>query len=443
MSEPSGTGERTPDCTIRFEGEEVPAVAGEPVAVALFASEKRVLSRSAKYHRPRSFFCLAGHCGSCLMRVDGVPNVKACLAPAHEGQVVERQNAFPSGSFDVLGAADFFFPRGMDHHTMMTSSTALNALMRRVVREVGGLGLLPDESPDAATLPRARRADVDVAIVGGGPAGLAAAVACAQALRERGRAPSILLVDEGDRPGGSLLSHPRHGVAEADALAAAARALGVDLRHHAAAVGYYPEDDGGLLAVDEAGTLLRVHARRTLYANGGYDTNALFGDNDRPGICAARAVGTLLVRHHVVPGRRPLVLGEGEYADALAGALSSACLPVERVDGVRVRPVSSRGHAWVGALEVEEDGKRRKIACDLVAVARPPAPASELARQHGVTVRLSPEGGGFGCVVDADGRTDVPGVFAAGDVCGFVGVDEARRRGERAGRAIAASLGEG
>src|SRR5438034_11445671 len=97
-------GSREPDCTLRFEGDEVPAVRGEPVAVALFASGARVLSRSIKYHRPRSFFCLAGHCGACLMRVGGVPNVKACRAPAEPGLAVERQNAFPSGSFDVLAA---------------------------------------------------------------------------------------------------------------------------------------------------------------------------------------------------------------------------------------------------------------------------------------------------------------------------------------------------
>src|SRR6185312_8947873 len=113
--------------TLRFEGEDIPACAGESVAVALFASGERVLSRSIKYHRPRGFFCLAGHCGACLMRIDGKPNVRACKTPAKEGLRVERQNAFPTGAFDVLGAADFFFPKGMDHHTMMTSPRALKA----------------------------------------------------------------------------------------------------------------------------------------------------------------------------------------------------------------------------------------------------------------------------------------------------------------------------
>src|ERR1700755_867820 len=98
--------------TLRFERDDVPACAGESVAVALFASGERVLSRSVKYHRPRGFFCLDGSCGACLMRIDGRPNLKACRVLVRDQLVCERQNAFPSGSWDVLGAADFFFPKG-------------------------------------------------------------------------------------------------------------------------------------------------------------------------------------------------------------------------------------------------------------------------------------------------------------------------------------------
>src|SRR6476661_6312170 len=144
--------------TLTFEGDDVPACAGETVAVALFASGERVLSRSVKYHRPRSFFCLSGHCGACLMRIDGKPNVKACRTPVREGLQCERQNAFPSAGVDVLGAADFFFPKGMDHHTMFTTPRALNAVMQKVVRQLGGLGRLPDERPpgEKLSLPAAR-----------------------------------------------------------------------------------------------------------------------------------------------------------------------------------------------------------------------------------------------------------------------------------------------
>src|SRR6478609_5157235 len=177
--------------TLTFEGDDVPACAGESVAVALFASGERVLSRSIKYHRPRGFFCLAGHCGACLMRIDGKPNVRACKTPVKEGMRVERQNAFPTGAFDVLGAADFFFPKGMDHHTMMTSPRALNAVLNKVVRQLAGLGKLPDET--AVELPSPRARHVEALVVGAGPAGLAAATRLARAGRR------VLLIEEQER----------------------------------------------------------------------------------------------------------------------------------------------------------------------------------------------------------------------------------------------------
>src|SRR5262245_60011065 len=160
--------------TLRFEGREVRACAGESVAAALFASGERVLSRSIKYHRPRGFFCLDGSCVGCLMRIDGKPNQKACRTRIADGMTVERQNAWPSAALDVLGAADFFFPRGMDHHTLLVKPRALNQMMQKVVRQLGGLGRLPDGK--SREMPPARKRAVEVLVVGGGPAGLGASM---------------------------------------------------------------------------------------------------------------------------------------------------------------------------------------------------------------------------------------------------------------------------
>jgi sarcosine oxidase subunit alpha len=142
---------------IELDGDAVRAFEGEPLAVALFAAGIRTLGRSTKYHRPRGAFCFEGHCASCLLRVDGRPNIRACLVPARPGLACQRQNAFPSAEMDLLEAADWLFPHGMDHHTMLTANRAANRLLVKLVRQVGGSGHLPD-APISAWWAPARRA---------------------------------------------------------------------------------------------------------------------------------------------------------------------------------------------------------------------------------------------------------------------------------------------
>lgn len=64
---------------------------GEPIAAALHAAGVRIYGISPKLHRPRGFFCAMGHCSSCLMEVDGAPNVRICVEPLREGMRVKTQ----------------------------------------------------------------------------------------------------------------------------------------------------------------------------------------------------------------------------------------------------------------------------------------------------------------------------------------------------------------
>ncbi|MBI4512351.1 MAG: (2Fe-2S)-binding protein [Deltaproteobacteria bacterium] len=422
--------------TIEFEGRTLRAFTAEPLAVALFASGVRVLSRSIKYHRPRAFFCLEGHCGACLMRVDGIPNVRACMTRCREGLVVEGQNAFPASDLDVLSAMDWLFPQGMNHHTLMTGSKILNRVMQKFVRQLSGLGKAPERRGTA--LHEVRSQHVDVAVIGAGPAGLSAARAAAE------QGASVLCVDEQALSGGSLLCDPRFGREEAERLAEAARNAGARFLTRSPVIAWFPEEDNGLLAVATPEGLVRVTARRYVYATGAYDTNALFEDNDRPGIFSARGVGRLAVLHGVRPGHRVVVVGAGSndavnaYAAALAAELGALGIETVFVDGNHEKALRARGHAWVEGLDVEgKDGRRHREPCDAVAVAAPPQPASEAPRQHGAEVVLSAEAGGFVVIADESGRTSVQGVLACGDVTGYMGPERAAHAGTRAGLAAA------
>jgi sarcosine oxidase subunit alpha len=76
-----------------------------------------------------------------------------------------------------------------------------------------------------------------------------------------------------------------------------------------------------------------------------------------------------------------------------------------------------------------------RLDCDTVAVATPPAPATELGRALGAAVRLDPVLGAFALVAAGDGTTGVPGLLAAGEVTGAADAARAAEAGRRAGEA--------
>lgn len=406
------------------------AFTGESVAAAALASGVRILSRSLKYHRPRSFFCLEGHCGGCLVRIGGVPNLRACQMACEPALEIEGQNAFPSTEMDLLGAVDFLFSRGLDHHTLMTSSSVLNHLANRVVRQLSGLGKLPSEA--ARETPEVAVHHVDVAVIGGGPAGLAAAKATAAA------GASTLLLDDQLHLGGSLRADPRFGADAASRAVDEAAAAGASLAGQTTAIAFFPEDAGGVLVSASATRLGRVFAKQWIWATGGYPVNLPVPDNDRPGVIALRAAGRLLVDHGILAGDRICVIAAprmAEEAQVTAEALRQAGADVTVVEEREVDRV--RGRGWVAGVDLQ-DGRR--IDCDLVAMAAIPSPASEGPRQQGCQVALSAEGGGFALVVDERGRTSRGDAWACGDVCGYRGPAAAAAHGARVGAAVIEAL---
>lgn len=74
-----------------FENEEVWGYEGETIAAALHALGIWEYREGLKTGRPRGLFCAIGHCSSCLMEVDGIPNTRICITPVKEGIQVRKQ----------------------------------------------------------------------------------------------------------------------------------------------------------------------------------------------------------------------------------------------------------------------------------------------------------------------------------------------------------------
>lgn len=79
------------EVSFTFNGQELKGYEGEPIAAALHANGIKELRHSIKDHRARGLFCAIGNCSSCLMEVNGDPNVRVCVEELKGGMVVNIQ----------------------------------------------------------------------------------------------------------------------------------------------------------------------------------------------------------------------------------------------------------------------------------------------------------------------------------------------------------------
>lgn len=88
-------GKLEPRKVIRFkycqsgECRELEAIEGDSIASALLANNVKVFKYSERFRLPQTVFCAIGLCTSCIMTVNGVPNVRTCITPVKEGIVVK------------------------------------------------------------------------------------------------------------------------------------------------------------------------------------------------------------------------------------------------------------------------------------------------------------------------------------------------------------------
>ncbi|HEY4014695.1 MAG TPA: 2Fe-2S iron-sulfur cluster-binding protein [Polyangiaceae bacterium] len=389
--------------TVLLDGHEVAAEHGEAVVLALVAAGHVALARSPKFHRPRGPSCLRGACDGCLARVDGVPNVMTCRVPAADGMRIETQNVVGSAQTDLLRAADWFFPHGLNHHELFATVPGAQRLLQGLARRVAGLGKLPAEAGGARAPREAARREVDALVVGAGASGMAVALELARKGRQ------VEVVEDDLTWGGNVRAlsavDPQPWAALSAAFARAVEARSLVLRLRTTAVGIYGDD---VLVAGEAGVEVAV-ARTLVLATGAHDGALAFEGNDVPGVMSARAACRMLAAG-VTVGERVVVAvtpGGRAFGEAYARAAPGATL-------VRGTPVRARGSGRVKEATVAARKEERRLACDALVIDAPRAPAYELCAQAGAT--LEHEARGF--VVRAEGGRIRPGVFAAGEVVG-------------------------
>ena len=258
--------------TIEFswQGQTFSARQGECIATALFAHGIHVFGRHARDGSPQGIFCANGQCSQCMVMADGLA-VKACMERVRPGMSVEPLRGIPA--LPVVEKNPPF----------------------RDIEEI----------------------DVECLVIGGGPAGLAAAA-------ELGKAGvRVLVVDDKDRLGGKLVLQTHKFFGSIDDVHAGTRGIDIatlleeELRRYETvecwlntnAVAVYSDHKVGL--VRDGREYLLARPETLLVATGAREKSLTFRGNTLPGVYGAGAFQTLVNRDVVRPSEKLFIVGGG------------------------------------------------------------------------------------------------------------------------------------
>ncbi len=404
-----------------FNGKRYQGYAGDTLASALLANGVHLVGRSFKYHRPRGILTAGVEEPNALVQLEtgahSQPNIRATQIELYDGLTATSINAWPNVKWDLMAVNNRLgrlLPAGFYYKTFMWPRSWWMTY-EKAIRRAAGLG----RAPEAADPDRYERQNIhcDVLVVGGGPAGLATALAAGRT------GARVVLVDQLPELGGSLLDESA-GTGEAWRQSAVAELAAMDevtCLTRTVVTGYF--DHNFLIAcesvTDHLGhtgaqphlprlKLWRIRAGQVVLATGAFERAIGFKGNDLPGVMLAGAIGTYHARYAVTPGREAVFFTNNDtaYAPAMAMAAGGARVKVAdvrtepgavadraRAVGIEVLPghavVSAAGHrkvrgVMVASLGAEgQVGDPRYLRCDLVGMSGGWSPAVHLFSQSG------------------------------------------------------------
>lgn len=451
--------DRSRSVRFHFEGETVEGFAGDTVSSALWASGRKLLGRSFKYHRPRGPMSFANHDVNALFEGDGDTHIRGDVTLVRAGLSLRATNTCGGLAKDTcrwLGLLAGMLPVGFYYKAFHTPRR-LFPYWESIIRRAAGLGRVDLQWRRRITPKRYEHADV--LVVGAGPAGLQAAAHAAQAgLR-------VILVDENPHIGGSL---DYQWVGD-DTAADLREALKAQVTQHPSiavktatvAAGYY--SDHWLPLAGPQG-IAKTRVKAVIVASGLLEQPAVFRNNDLPGVMLMSAAQRLIARYAVRPGQRAvlLVVNEEGYRgafDLLDAGMEIAAIadpgdPATRGEwsrragerGLRILPgyavYEARGRKALEAVllaPADSEGRcdlsaAETVACDSLIVSVGWAPAAHLLYQAGGSLA-------YDDVLEQFVPQSLPaGIYAAGRVNGVFDLAAQCRDGVRAAEAACAFL---
>ncbi|TDO95340.1 2Fe-2S iron-sulfur cluster-binding protein [Marinomonas balearica] len=370
------------DKTVKFEfeGIEHEGFEGDTIASALIANDQWLMSRSFKYHRPRGPLTMAGQDANTLVQLPSEPNVLADRTPLSNQLKVQGQNyngSLENDKDEKLGLAGRFMPVGFYYRSFYKPKGVWDK-WEPFIRKKAGLGTADltfdpihkdtDQYYDKAYLFH------DVAVIGAGPAGLAAALKAADA------GASVLLVDENPILGGALSYH-RFDVEGVKAATLRNKLVSrieehenVQILTNATCNGWFTDN---YLPVIQGTRMYKVRAKQCVVASGAFEQHVVFRNNDVPGVVMSSAAMRLMSQYAIKPAQRAVVLtgNDDGYLCALELAENGVTVPMlidmraQADDLILIEAVKSKGIAIQNNATVYEaipsSDKRHLAAVDV------------------------------------------------------------------------------
>ena len=458
-----GLIDRSTTLNFTFDGKGFAGHAGDTLASALIANGVHLMGRSFKYHRPRGVIAAGAAEPNALveLREGGrrEANTRATVIELYDGLVANSQNRWPSLNFDI-GAinslAASVFVAGFYYKTFMWPKSFWEKIYEPLIRRAAGLGSATHEAdPDKY---EKSYGHCDILVIGSGLAGLSAALTAGRA------GARVILLDEGARLGGSLLSENEEiaGTSGHDWAQSAIAELGalpnVSLMPRTTAFGFYDGNVFGALErvndhvlepspYEPRQRYWKLMAKRAVLAAGAEERPIVFGGNDVPGVMLASAMRGFANRYGVATGKSAVVFTSNDSGYRTARDLKAKGVHVEVI--VDSRKDASADAAGIPVLKGKtvadaEGGKivsgvelsdHMHIACDTVAMSGGWSPVVNLMCHKGARPIWNDR-------LQAFLPPDIGGDFvAAGAANGAMMLSEALREGaEKAARAVS-SLG--
>jgi len=431
-----------------FEGRQYTGFAGDTIASALAANGIRLLSRSFKYHRPRGVLTMSGDDANTLVQIDSRPNVLADVEAIREGLTVTGQHYGGSLIDDNerwIERIHRFLPVGF-YYRAFFRPRGIWPWWEKLVRRKAGLGRVSLAAPHGHY--DKQYIFSETAVIGGGAAGLAAALAAAET------GGDVVLIERQPVLGGAL-NHARfdaegkRGTARsAELRAEVAGNDAIRVMTGATCTGWFADN---MLSVLQGTRLYKLRAAKVVVATGALEQPLVFANNDLPGIMFASAAQRLIALYGVRPGSRAVVACANDAGYGAALDLADAGIPVAAIVDLNAEPatgplaqaarargidflsgwtireaIAADGGNGLGAIVAapiagrgETGGGARRIACDLLCLSVGWTPAAALAAHAGADVAYDDTVNGFRVGETPDGMR------LAGAVNGIWDLDDA------------------